>query len=253
MEITSIIKDNTFFIGKENVVHFIKNDNERPKWSRVVDNYYINNPQDLKMDEKYEFHCERILDDIQMSSFFQYITEPGGIIVDLASGPSGYFGPVFDFLKNDSIFIATDASKEIINAHKNANKDNSFFLFEVDLDRGLPFRDGCIDAFSGNLLNNVNNYKGLLSEVARCLKTNGRFAVIELFYESGSKTYDYLKGRDAVYSSLDNYIAVCNEFGLRYKDSVIRKEIIGKLAEGDLIPIGDKDKCFERIVYFEKI
>lgn len=253
MNITSIIKDNIFFTKDKNIFYFIKNDDERPGWSKAVDDYYSNNPQDLMMNEKYNFHCEKIIGDLQTSSFFQYIAEPGGIIVDLASGPSGYFGPVFNFLKNDSIFIATDASKEIINAHERANKDNRFLLFDVDLDRGLPFKDGSIDAFSGNLLNNVNNYKGLLSEVARCLKTNGRFAVVELFYEFGSKTYDYLRGRDAVYSSLDNYIAVCKELGLRYKDSVIRKEIVGKLAEGDLLPIGDKDKCFERIVYFEKV
>ena len=107
--------------------------------------------------------------------------------------------------------------------------------------------------FSGNLLNNVDNYRELLKEISRCLKVNGRFAVIELFYEMGSQTYDYLKQRNAVYSSLEDYIEVCNEIGLKYKGSEIRREIIGKITEGDLLPIGENDKCLEMIVYFEII
>ena len=85
------------------------------------------------------------------------------------------------------------------------------------------------------------------------MKSNGRFAVIEWFYETGSQTYDYLKQRNAVYSSLEYFISVCSEIGLKYKDSEIRREIIGKISKYDLLPIGEKDKCLETIVYFEKI
>ena len=253
MDIKSLIKSEINYTREKNVYHFIDSGLERPRWSSVLDDYYKSNPYHLQIKRQYQLHRNNIYNDAQMKKYFQYITEAGGVTVDLASGPSGYFSPVFDFLKDDSVFIATDASRAIINAHKKANNDKRFFVFDVDLDNGLPFDNGCIDAFSGNLLNNVDNYRELLSEVSRCLKSNGRFAVIELFYEVGSQTYDYLKQRNAVFSSLEYYIEVCNEFGLKYRDSEIRREIIGKISEGDLFPIGENDRCLEMIVYFEKI
>lgn len=253
MDINTLIKSEINYTSEKNVYHFIASAIERPQWSIILDNYLKNNPNQLQIKRQYKFHLNNINTDAQKKKYFQYITELGGVTVDLASGPSGYFSPVFNFLKDDSIFIATDASTAIINAHQKANTDNRFYIFDVDLDKVLPFKDGSINAFSGNLVNNVDNYRGLLKEVSRCLKSNGRFAVIELFYEMGSQTYDYLKQKNAVFSSLEYFISVCSEFGLKYKDSEIRREIIGKISEGDLLPIGEKDKCLETIVYFEKI
>lgn len=252
MNINSLIKSDINYTNEKNVYHFIGNDAERPQWSINLNNYYKNNPNQLQMKRQYKIHLNNLGVDAQKEKYFQYITELGGVTVDLASGPSGYFSPAFTFLKEDSIFIATDACIEIINAHQKANTDNRFCIFDVDLDKGLPFEDSSIDAFSGNLLSNVDNYKGLLEEVSRCLKYKGRFAVIELFYEIGSQTYDYLKQRNAVYSSLEHFISVCSENGLKYKGSEIRREIIGKISKGDLLPIGENDKCLETIVYFEK-
>lgn len=253
MNVNSLIKSEINYTNEKNVYHFISSDVERPQWSVNLNNYYINNPYHLQMKRCYKYHLSNIGTDVPKKKYFEYITELGGVTVDLASGPSGYFSPVFNFLKNDSIFIATDACTKVINAHQKANTDNRFYIFDVDLDKVLPFNDGSIDAFSGNLLNNVDNYRGLLEEVSRCLKSNGRFAVIELFYVTGSQTYDYLKQRNAVFSSLEYYISVCSELGLKYKDSEIRREIIGKTSEGDLLPIGENDKCLETIVYLEKI
>lgn len=253
MDINSIIKAEIKYTSENNIYHFINSEIERPQWSDILDKYYKSNPNHLQMKRQYQLHCDNLNTDEQKKKYFQYITELGGITVDLASGPSGYFSPVFNFLKNDSFFVATDASTAIINAHHKANKDKRFYIFDVDLDKGLPFKDGSINAFSGNLLNNVNNYRGLLAEVSRSLKSYGRFAVIELFYEVGSQTYDYLTQRNAVFSSLEYFVAVCSEVGLKFKDSEIRREIIGKISDGDLFPIGENDKCFERIVYFEKI
>ena len=253
MDINSLIKSEINYTKEKNVDHFINNESERPQWSIILDNYHKNNPNQLQIKRQYRFHLNNIDTDVQKKNYFHYITELGGVTVDLASGPSGYFSPVFNFLKDDSIFIATDASIAIINAHQKANTDNRFYIFDVDLDKVFPFEDGSIDAFCGNLLLNVDNYKGLLKEISRCLKFNGRFAVIELFYETGSQTYDYLKQRNAVFSSLEYFISVCSEIGLKYKDSEIRKEIVGKISEGDLLPIGENDKCLETIVYFEKI
>lgn len=253
IDINSIIKSEINYSRKNNVYHFINSATERPQWSINLDNYYKNYPRHLQMKRQYKLHLNNIDTDVQMKKYFQYIAEHGGVTVDLASGPSGYFSPVFNFLKDDSIFIATDASTAIINAHQKTNTDNRFYIFDVNLDKALPFEDCSIDAFSGNLLNNVDNYKELLKEISRCLKHNGRFAVVEWFYETGSQTYDYLNQRNAVYSSLDYFISVCNEIGLKYLDSEIRKEIVGKISEGDLLPIGENDKCLETVVYFEKI
>ncbi len=252
MNINLLIKSDIDYTNEKNVYHFISSEVERPQWSINLDNYYKNNPNQLQIERQYKIHLNNIGTDTQKKKYFQYITELGGVTVDLASGPSGYFSPVFNFLKDDSVFIATDACTEIINAHQKANTDTRFYIFDVDLDKVLPFDDGSIDAFSGNLLNNVDNYRGLLKEVGRCLKSNGRFAVIEWFYEIGSRTYDYLKQRNAVYSSLEYFISVCSENGLKYKDSEIRREIVGKISKGDLLPIGENDKCLETIVYFEK-
>ena len=253
MNINSLIKSDINYTNEKNVYHFISTEVERPQWSISLDNYYISNPNQLQIKRQYKVHLNNIGTDARKKKYFQYITELGGVTVDLASGPSGYFSPVFNFLKDDSIFIATDACTKIINAHQKANTDNRFYIFDIDLDKVLPFDDGSIDAFSGNLLNNVDNYRGLLKEISRCLKSKGRFAVIEWFYETGSQSYDYLKQRNAVCSSLEYFISVCNEVGLKYKDSEIRREIIGKISKGDLLPIGENDKCLETIVYFEKI
>lgn len=252
MEVTSLIKDEMTYIREKNILHFIKAEDERPRWSKALDDWFANNPKALHMKRKYAFHCKKINDDVQMASYFQYITESGGIIVDLASGPSGYFAPVFQFMSSDSMFIATDASKMVIEAHQRANSDKRFYICDVDLDKGLPFRNESIDAFSGNLLDNVDNYRGLLAEISRCLKPNGRFAVVELFYEEGSQTYEYLKKENKVYLSLEYFIQTCSELGLAYKESKIIREVVGQYSKGDLLAIGENDKCYETIVFFEK-
>ena len=52
--------------------------------------------------------------------------------------------------------------------------------------------------------------------------------------------------------SLEYFIEVCKEVGLEYIESEVYKEIIGKANQGDLLPIGENDKCLETIVYFKK-
>lgn len=106
MEITLLIKDEMTYTREKNILHFIKTEDERPRWSKALDDWFANNPKALHMKRKYSFHCKKINDDILMTNYFQYITETGGFIVDLASGPSGYFAPVFQFMSSDSMFIA---------------------------------------------------------------------------------------------------------------------------------------------------
>lgn len=252
MDIKSIIKQDINYTFKNNVYCFIDNDDDRPQWSKNLNTYLVNNPKTLQLKRNYTFYRNNVKNDLKKSKLFQYLSESGGIIVDLASGPSGYFSPIFDYMKEDGIFVVTDACKAIINAHQRVNKDQRFYIFDVDLGKVLPFNDGSIDAFSGNLLNNVDNYRNLLFEISRCLKPGGRFGLIEWFYEKDSKTYEYLKERNAVYSSLEHFIGVCKEVGLEYLESQVYKEIVGKANQGDLLPIGENDKCLETIVYLKK-
>ena len=142
MDINTLIKSEIKYTNEKNVYHFIASATERPQWSIILDNYHKNNPNQLQIKRQYKFHLNNIDTDVQKKNYFHYITELGGVTVDLASGPSGYFSPVFNFLKDDSIFIATDASIAIINAHQKANTDNRFYIFDVDLDKVLPFEDG---------------------------------------------------------------------------------------------------------------
>lgn len=51
----------------------------------------------------------------------------------------------------------------------------------------MPFKDESVDIFTGNLLMNVENYSTLIQEAYRCLKKGGKLAVIEIFFEHGSK------------------------------------------------------------------
>lgn len=252
MDIKSIIKRDINCTIKKNVYSFIDNDDERPQWSKNLNNYLVNNPKTLQFKRNYTFYRNNVKTDSKKSKLFQYLAEPGGIIIDLASGPSGYFSPIFEYMKEDSAFVATDACQAVINAHQRVNKDQRFYIFDLDLDKPLPFNDESIDVFSGNLLNNVDNYRNLLFEISRCLKPGGRVGLIEWFYENDSKTYEYLKERNAVYSSLENFIEVCKEVGLEYIESEVYKEIVGKANQGDLLPIGENDKCLETILYLKK-
>ena len=129
MNINSLIKSDINYTNEKNVYHFISSEVERPQWSIILDNYYKNNPNQLQIKRQYKVHLNNIGTDAQKKNFFQYITELGGVTVDLASGPSGYFSPVFIFLKDDSIFIATDACTKIINAHQKANTDIMAMIF----------------------------------------------------------------------------------------------------------------------------
>lgn len=183
MEISSLIRDGIYYVRDNNLFHFIDNDEERPEWSKLLNKYFANNPDKMQMKQRYDLNCKKIDDDNLMQDFFRYITEEQGVIVDLASGPSGYFAPVFNFLKDNSIFIATDACKSVIEAHRKVNLDERFNIFDLNLDKDLPFKEGSVNAFSGNLLDNVDNYIGLLSEIGRCLKHNKDLTNRIVFFE----------------------------------------------------------------------
>ncbi len=187
-----------------------------------------------------------------LQKFFDFVTEPGGVIIDLASGPSGYFAPALDRLKSDGIFIAADACPTVLSALADASTDERFFLFDLDLDQPLPFRDASIDVFSCNLLCNVNHYPDLLREVFCCLKPGGRLAVIELFFERGSATAEFLTQYQAIFSSFETYVDFCKSVGFEYLGGDLLRETTGKMDPGDLLPVTQEDHSLTHTVYFQK-
>ena len=236
----------------DNTFNFIP-EGEQPEWSRLLDEYWLSQAQKPDMPKRYTAACEEASKSSVLKKYFSFITEKGGIIVDLASGPSGYFAPAFDLLKETDLFIAADGIKTILEAHAAANKENpNFMAVCIDLDKPLPFRDNSIDVMCGNLLDNVEGYKDLIREIYRCLKPGGRYGVIDLFYEEGSQTFAYLSEKNAVYSSFNYYVSFCREAGFHFLESQLMKTIKGKLQQEDFLPICEDDVAEMRTIFFEK-
>ena len=235
-----------------NILNFIPDD-AQPEWSRILDGHLQSFDLKSEMPSRYAKACENAAQSDVLKKYFSFITEKRGIIIDLASGPSGYFAPALDILKDDGLFIAADGSRAVLEAHAAMNKENAQFMAAcIDLDKPLPFLDDSIDTMCGNLLNNVEGYKNLIAEIYRCLKPGGRFAVIDLFYEKESQTYAYLLERNVVYSSLDYYISFCRNIGFDFLGSELLNTIKGKMDKQDLLPIGYNDTAEMRTLYFEK-
>ncbi|MDE7234954.1 MAG: class I SAM-dependent methyltransferase [Ruminiclostridium sp.] len=185
--------------------------------------------------------------------FVEFVSRVRGVKVDLASGPSGYFSPFLETLTVGDTFIVTDACPAVIAAHSAACGKDKFYVFDVDLDKELPFRDESVDVFSGNLLNNVDHYAELIREAYRCLKHGGKLAVIEMFFDHGCKTYEHLNSRGAVWASFETFTAFCESVGFTYLGSDIIGTRKGKIDAGDLYPLDDNDCSSDRTVYFEKL
>ena len=204
----------------DNTFNFIP-EGEQPEWSRLLDEYWLSQAQKPDMPKRYTAACEEASKSSVLKKYFSFITEKGGIIVDLASGPSGYFAPAFDLLKETDLFIAADGSKTILEAHAAANKENP-------------------------------NFMAVCIEIYRCLKPGGRYGVIDLFYEEGSQTFAYLSEKNAVYSSFNYYVSFCREAGFHFLESQLMKTIKGKLQQEDFLPICEDDVAEMRTIYFEK-
>lgn len=246
------IKENISYTEDGNILHFILDDESRPQWSKALDGFLAGNCMDLQMKRKYGEQREIMTKDEKLKRFVDFVSATKGIKVDLASGPSGYFAPFLDTLTPDDTFIITDACPTVLAAHSAACDKENIFVFDTDLDRPLPFKDGSIDIFTGNFLNNVDNYEGLISEVYRCLKPKGKFAVIELFFEHGCKTYEHLKAEGNIWASFETFSDFCEGVGFVRVGSEIFKTRKGRISEGDLYPLDDNDCSEDRTIYFEK-
>lgn len=250
--ISAIIQENIPFSTDRNVVHFILNDEDRPWWSKQLELSYLHTGEKLDMSKNYPLQKINMTSDPVKNHFIEFISKKSGIKVDLASGPSGYFSAALDHLTENDVFIVTDACPTVISAHSNACQKENFFVFDVDLDKPLPFKDSCIDLFSGNLLSNVNNYAELINEVYRCLKVGGHFAIIDMFFEHGCSTYEHLKDKGEIWASFETFVAFCEQVGFTFLDSSIISSRKGKLSSGDLYPLDENDCWCDRILYFKK-
>lgn len=251
-DIESLIKDTVLYKIDGNIIHFIIDENARPYWSKTLNQYLTINKVDLKMPERYKEQKIVMTKDNKHRRFVDFVAAIRGVKVDLASGPSGYFSPMVDALTENDIFIVTDACPIVVDAHAAACSRDNCFVFDMDLDKELPFKDESVDVFSGNFLNNVNNYAGLIREAYRCLRPGGRLAVIEMFFEHGCKTYEHLNEEGAIWSSFEVFVAFCKNVGFQYLGSDILHTRKGKISDGDLYPLDENDCSADRAVYFEK-
>lgn len=248
-----IIKEGTAYIKEGRLIHFILDENSRPEWSKALNQHFVTNKINLNMRRRYASQRSIMNKDAAHRRFTDFVSEVRGVKVDLASGPSGYFAPFLDTLAENDLFIASDACPAVLQAHAGACDKSNFYVFDMDLDKTLPFRDESVDLFTGNLLNNVDNYAALILEVHRCLKKGGKLAVIELFFEHGCKTYEHLRSQDAIWSSFETFVAYCESVGFTLIGSDVINTRQGRIADGDLYPLDDNDRSTDRTVYFEKV
>ncbi len=247
-----IIADGVEYKQEKNVVHFILSDEERPDWSKALDEFLLSSKTDLEMKTRYKNQAKRTENNEQRKRFGDFVSSVRGVKVDLASGPSGYFSYIVDRLEEGDVFVATDACPSVITAHAEACDKENFVVFDVNLDKPLPLRNESVDIFTGNYLNNVDNYGELLREVHRCLKPGGKLAVIELFFEEGGKTSQQLIKEGAIWASLETFKAYCESSGFIYMDGDVTNTMKGKIDPKDLYPLDENERCEERTLYFMK-
>ena len=250
--IHSLIKDDMDYVREGNVFHFVTDEAARPAWSKALDEYLTGSPVNLMMKRRYSGQKRRMNSNGALRHFAAFVSETGGIKADLASGPSVYFAPFLDTLKDDDCLIITDACPAIIKAHADACKKDNFYIFDVDLDKGLPFKDESVDLFTGNLLNNVENYPGLIKEACRCLKPGGKLAVIEMFFDQGSKTQASLAEQGKIWASYEDFVRYCESVGFTCTGSETVATRKGPISPGDLYPLDKNDGSTDRTIYFEK-
>ena len=234
--IHNLVKDDISFIQDGNVCHFIHEEISRPNGSKALDEYLTGNHINLMMKRKYAGQKRRMSSNDALRHFVEFVSASDGIKVDLASGPSGYFAPFLDSLKDSDCFIITDACPAVIKAHADACREPNFYILDVDLDQGLPFKDESVDIFTGNLLNNVENHAGLIRETCRCLKPGGKLAVIEMFFDKGSKTQKHLAEQGKIQASYDTFVAFCKSVGFTCIGNETVTARKGPISDGDLYP-----------------
>lgn len=234
----------------KNTITFLQ-EKERPVVCQKMDSFYLN--KRYPMGHMYHAASFKFKDDKAMQHYYNFILANKGICVDLASGASGYFGPILFQLHKEMEFVISDASKVMIKAHSTANlKRRNVVILDIDLNQLLPIKNNSIDMYCGYLVNNVQNYIQLVQEVARTLKISGKFVIIEWFFESTSITANFLQKNHFLIQSLEYYICFCESIGLKLMNKELQSQSKGKLTN-DLLPVDENDKKSVYILYFEKV
>ncbi len=224
-------------------INFFEHENQRPYWSMHMQNEFLNHGIELNMSRNYSSWNQYYIGNTTATDFFHKILDSGPVIIDLASGPSGYFGYLIENLKENQCFFITDGSPMIIDAHKKANQgNNQVGYIDLDLDKKLPFISNSIDCFTGRFLDNVVEQKQLITDIYRSLKVGGRYSVMELFFEDDSETSITMQNRNKITASLNAYLEFCYSVGFELESEGIIESYIGKLDPSDELPMNDKDK-----------
>ena len=252
IDIRDLIRDDMDFVREGNICRFLAEEASRPGWSKALDDYLTGNHINLMMKRRYAGEKRRMNSNEALRHFTEYVRASGGVKVDLASGPSGYFAPFMDALKDGDCFIITDACPAVIRAHADACRKKNCYILDVDLDKGLPFKNESVDIFTGNMVSNVENYGGLIREAYRCLKPGGRLALIEMFFDQGSKTAAYLAEQGKIQASCESFVRFCESAGFTCTGSEIVTTRKGPVSDGDLYPLDRDDRSSDRTFYFEK-
>ena len=94
--------------------------------------------------------------------------------------------------------------------------------------------------------------RDLIREAYRCLKPGGRLAVIEMFFDQGSKTAAYLAEQGKIQASCESFVRFCESAGFACTGSEIVTTRKGPVSDGDLYPLDRDDRSSDRTFYFEK-
>lgn len=233
-------------------IHFIDDENDRPSVSKRLSTL-------MYSDDKYtvgrgrRYALERYDQERSVRDYVEYAQIDCGLIVDLASGPSGgYIHNILEKISPNTVLVASDACPWVIDKYSEyygRRHPGQFGCIDMDLDKRLPFADGSIDVFTGVLLDNVGNYRGLLQEVSRCLKKNGRAVFHEMFFSRQSETFKVLSSENAVYASDEVFCNFCSSVGMDTIEVEACWKGTGKLDPRDGIPVNDQDEWYRKDVY----
>lgn len=244
------------------IIHFVTREEERPQNSKTLAQLYAEElPERLDVDyyqHQYAQKEDAYMTNAAVKEAVDFVVANIGVGVDLATGPGGgYIGPIVKRLSKGATLFASDACLPVIENWSRCLQSeyaNRFAFLDIDLNGNLCFPDNSIDVFSGVEIANVNdgNPTGLLQEVHRCLKPDGWAVFQEIFFAPGSETATLLSQEDDFYASVSVFSKRTLAMGLQVTRTEQVKMGVGKISLGDGMPINDRDRWCQKILYLQK-
>lgn len=119
----------------------------------------------------------------KLTSENQYIR-----VLDLACGTGSYIKAQSAFIRN-ATFIGMDISCAMLT---HARKKGISLLTLVDVDRGIPLKDNCLDYVVCRYgFHHFKNKSFVLKEIRRCLRTDGILSMIDVDPHTNKKWWVY--------------------------------------------------------------